>query len=88
MGFPLATASVFLSSFASRKYCLLFFYPFQVTIISVILPLGIIYQNKKLKKYFEQTLINPLEDLPVNIYLAFKKVHTSSVSPVSVLVRK
>ena len=84
MGFPLATGSVFLSSFASQKYCLLFFYPFQVTIISVILPLGIIHQNKKLKSYSEQTLINPLKDVLVDIYLEFKKVHTSSVSPVSV----
>ncbi len=83
IGFPLTIASVFLSSFASQKYCLLFFYPVQVTIISDILPFGIINQNKKLKTYFEQTLIDPIKDKLVYIYLSFKKLNLSKVSPLS-----
>jgi hypothetical protein len=81
MGFPLAIACVFFSSSASRKYWLLFFYLVQVTIISVILPLGIINQNKKLKTYFEQTLIDPIKDKLVYMYLSFKKLNLSKVSP-------
>ena len=81
IGFPFAIMFAFVLSFASRHNRLLFFYPVESTVISVILPLGIIYKNKKMKTYLEQIVIIPLKDKFMFVYFEFKRIISSKVSP-------
>jgi hypothetical protein len=81
IAFPSALLLAFISSFTSRNNRLLFFYPAQITLLSIILPLVIIYKHKKLKSYFKHILINPLIERLMYNYMTFKRMNSSTVSP-------
>jgi hypothetical protein len=84
IGFPILLLIASMSSYVSRNNRLMVFYTVQLTIISTVLPLQIIYKNKKLKIYFINILIVPIKDKLTYIYLEFKRMTSSNVSPLFV----
>jgi hypothetical protein len=59
IGIPLMIMFAVFTSIATRKMRLLFFYPFQMTLMSVVLPISIISRNEKMKNYvFRKCLFN------------------------------
>ena len=78
IGIPLTIMFAVFSSIATRRMRLLFFYPLQMTLLSVVLPLLIISRNKKLKKNIEKKIT----DLRRFAFKICKRFFSSKVTPI------
>jgi hypothetical protein len=85
IGIPLMILFTVASSIASRQLRLLILFPFQMTVMSVVLPLIIISRNEKMKKQiFEDNFLNiSYQDFLAVIISTCKKIQSRRVSPLA-----
>ena len=81
-GLTISIMLIVLSSFAERKQRLLYLVPFQITILSVLIPIFVIKQDPKIKLFIDKNYL-----LPINFKIQrFKsKLWKCRVEPIETL---
>jgi len=80
LGISLSIVYVVVTSFASRKSRLVFFFPLHSTICLIFIPLWSILNNKKMKDQLTDDYLRPVKEWLESIYSKIR--HKNAVVPV------
>ena len=80
IGFPAIFLMTFLTSFGGRHIRLLLLVPIQISLVSMVFPFSIIYNNSKIKRRASNTL-SDIADTFETHWRNFKKLRTRQVAP-------
>jgi hypothetical protein len=81
LAIPLIILFSILASFSSRHERLIFIGPFQITMLSLVLPIAFILKNKKMKKNIFIRFLDPIVHQIGIVLINLKKQFSSTVTP-------